>query len=85
MSAAKSQPARNAIAVTASDTVDLPKEARFLFIGVAGNVSVEMVGDLDQGEKTVLFTGVQNGQVLPVAITRVNSTNTTATDMVAMW
>jgi hypothetical protein len=83
--AAKSQPARNAVAITPSDSVNLPKETRALYIGVAGNVSVEMAGDGDQGEATVVFTGVLAGQVLPIAITRVNSTGTTATTMVALW
>jgi hypothetical protein len=87
---AKSQPARNAIAVTPSDTVDIASggrtiETRALFIGVAGNISVEMAGADDQPEKTVTFTGVLAGQVLPIAITRVNSTGTTATNMVALW
>ena len=56
---------------------------------VIGGGSVETfiqdIGDTDQGEKTVVFVGVLAGQVLPIAVTRVNSTLTTATNIAALW
>ena len=49
-----------------------------LYIGTAGNLSVETGGD------TVLFTGVIGGTFLPVHCTRVNDTLTTASNIVAL-
>ncbi len=74
-----SAPAESAVAVAKSDTVGFAK-TRGLFVGVAG-VVVAVMADA----RVVTFTGVQNGQILPIQITRVNSTNTTATDMVALY
>jgi hypothetical protein len=73
-----SDPARYGAAVTPSNSVDLPAPTRGLFVGVAGNISVEMRNG------TVLFTNVPVG-ILPIQCTRVNSTGTTATSMVALW
>jgi len=73
-----SDPARYGTAVTPSNSVDLPAPTRALFVGVAGNISVEMRNG------TVVFTNVPVG-ILPIQCTRVNSTGTTATTMVALW
>lgn len=73
-----SDPARYGAAVTPSNSVDLPAPTRGLFVGVAGNISVEMRNG------TVLFTNVPVG-ILPIQCTRVNYTGTTATSMVALW
>lgn len=74
-------PAMNSVAVTPSDTVDLGFVSRGLYIGVTGNVAVVM-----QGSGTaIVFKGAQAGSVLPIRVTRVNLTNTTATDIVALY
>lgn len=73
-------PASFAEVVTPSDTTDLSRTSRALFVGGAGNISVEMAG----GQSAVVFTGVVAGQILPIAVTRVNSTSTTATNIVAI-
>lgn len=80
----KMLPAEYAVVVTPSDSTNLTYTTRGLYVGGAGNVSVEMAGTGGQ-EETVLFTGVQAGSVLPIAVTRVNSTSTTATTIVALW
>ncbi len=72
-------PYQSAVAVVASDTVGFAK-TRGLFVGVAGIV-VALMAD----GRLVTFTGVQNGQILDIQITRVNSTTTNATDMVALY
>lgn len=74
-------PANNAASVTPNDSADLPIAARALYIGVGGNVSVDMVG----GQESVVFANVPGGTVLPVRVKRVNSTGTTATTMLALW
>lgn len=73
-------PARNAAAVVPSDTNDLAQVARGLFIGQAGDVAVVMADGA-----TVIFPNVQAGSLLPLRVTRVRSSGTTATGLVAVW
>ncbi len=74
-----STPAYDAVAVTPHDSTNLTTTARALWVGVAGNVSVEMAGS----GSAIVFLGVQG--LIPIRVTRVNSTSTTATDIVAIW
>lgn len=68
--------ARNAMAVTPSDIVDLPQVSYFgLFVTVTGNVKVDMAGS----GTAITFTGLAANTVLPIAARRVYSTGTTAT------
>lgn len=72
-------PAQDAAVVTPSDTADQGL-VRGLFVGGAGNVSlVTALGN------TVVFTGVLAGSILPVRCTKVRSTGTTATNIVALY
>jgi hypothetical protein len=73
-------PARSAVAVTPSDTTEFSTVTRALFVGGAGAVTALMADGT-----TCTFTGVTAGSVLPIRIRRVNSTSTTATNMVALW
>ena len=73
-------PAHGAQAVTASDSTVLPG-TRALWVGGAGNVAVKMSGN----EATVTFVGVAAGTILPIQVTKVMATNTTATSIVALW
>jgi hypothetical protein len=76
-----SAPARNAQAVTPSDSTDIPiTDCRALYIGVGGNVSL-----ITNGGQTVTFVGLQAGSILPVRCSRVRATDTTATNIVAIW
>lgn len=52
-----------------------------LYVGVTGDVSVEMAGT----GSAITYKGVPAGATLPINVTRVNSTNTTATDIVALF
>jgi hypothetical protein len=72
-------PYRGAVAVTPGDSTDIPV-TRALFIGGAGNVVVRTV----KGEQVTL-TGVLAGTVYPIAVDRVLSTSTTATNIVALY
>lgn len=74
-------PAMHAAAVTPNDSTDLTTASRSLYIGVAGDVTLDTVG----GETSVLFKAVPAGTVLPVRASRVRSTGTTATNITAMW
>jgi len=75
-----SDPAYQFAAVTPSNTTIL-RGVRALYIGGAGNVAV--VGK--DGGSAVTFTGVAAGTVLPVQASMVMSTNTTATNIVALY
>jgi hypothetical protein len=74
-------PALGAAAVTPNDSTDLVvRPARSLFIGGAGNVAViTAAGD------TVTFNGLAAGSILPVQVTRVLATGTTATNIIALY
>ena len=65
-------------AVTKSDATVLDFNA--IFVGGAGNVSI----DHTEGGTAVVYVGVVAGTILPVKGVRVNSTSTTATNMVWM-
>ena len=69
----------SADAVTPSDTVNLRDLCRAIYVGVSGNVAVVFPDDT-----VVTFTAVPVG-ILEVQAKRINSTNTTATDMVALF
>ncbi len=74
------RPAENAVAITPSDSQDLADNTRGLYVGVSGDVSVEMVGG-----GTVLFVGLAAGVIHPLQVSRVNSTDTTATSIVGVF
>ena len=77
----KTVPAFYGEAVTPSDSVNLSKsdDVRALYIGGAGNVACEM----ESG--TVVFSSVPAGTILPINTSRVNDTNTTATNIVVLY
>jgi hypothetical protein len=75
-----SDPARHAEEVTTSDTVDLAFTSRSLYIGTSGDVTVLMAGTGAQ----ITFSSVPVG-TLPVSVTRVLATGTTAQDIVALY
>ncbi len=73
-------PAQGAALLTTSDTVNLVKEARALYIGGAGDVRL-----LTRESDDVVFSAVPAGSILPVYTQRVYATNTTATLIVALY
>lgn len=75
-----SDPAENAAAVTPNDTTDLPNFSRYIYVGGAGNLQVTLVGGT-----TVTYTGLTAGSRHPLRVSRVHSTGTTATSIVAEW
>lgn len=76
---ALADPASNLEAVTPSDTVNLTNATRGLWVGTGGNVAV-----LPVNGTAVTITNVASGTLLPIRILRVNSTNTTASNMVGL-
>lgn len=71
-------PADQAVAITPSDSTDF-NVCRGIYVGGAGNVVAVVNG------VAVTFSNAQAGSVIPVRASRVNSTNTTATNLVALY
>jgi hypothetical protein len=73
-------PATAAFSVTPNDSTDFAFYTRGLWIGGAGNLSVQMMND------TILtFSGVPAGTLLPLAVRKVRATGTTATNIVGVY
>lgn len=72
--------ATSGVAVTKSDATLLPV-TRGLWVGGAGDVAVIFTGDT----AAVTLAGVTAGTMLPVQVTKVMSTNTTATLIIALY
>lgn len=75
-----SSPAENALAITPGDATDLAVAPRALFVGQGGDLAVMMLG----GE-TVTFGSCPAGCLLPIRVTRVRATGTTAGRILALW
>ena len=71
--------AYDAEAVTPSDTGDI-RPTRGLYIGGDGDLKVDMALG-----STVTFSGLLAGTILPVQVVRVYSTDTTATNVLALY
>jgi hypothetical protein len=74
-------PAEHAAVVTPSNSEDLAAWTRAIYVGGAGNITLDTVG----GESSVLFSAIPAGTILPVRARRIRSTGTTATLIVALW
>ena len=78
-------PANEAYTVTPNDGANLGGEhaavPRALYVGSAGDVAV----DMHKGGTNVLFAGIPAGTILPIRVTKVYLTGTTAGDLVAIY
>lgn len=72
--------ARTATAVTPHNSTNFGGIARALYIGGAGNAVVVLEND-----SAITFSNLSAGSILPVRCKRVNSTDTTATSIVALF
>lgn len=73
-------PARCAVAVIPSDTEALPRITRALYVGEGGSVSVEMVDG-----PVAVFRNLPAGALLPVRVSKVRATGTTAGAILGLW
>lgn len=73
-------PGEGVAAVTPNDSTDLTIIARALYVGGAGNVKINAADG-----STATFVGVLAGSIIPVRAARVYSTDTTATNIVAIY
>ncbi len=74
-------PSGNFAAVTKSDSTTYAG-ARALWVGTTGDVAVIPA---IAGGSAVTFTAVQGGTLLPIMVSKVMSTNTTASNMVILF
>lgn len=72
--------AGGAVAIAPSDTVDLAKHVDSIYMGGAGDVKVNMIDGT-----TVTFKAVPVGTILPIRVSRVYATGTSATLMVGLY
>jgi len=78
--------AQRAASVTPSNTVDIasvnggPTDVCVLYVGTGGNLAV-----ITAGGDSVIFTNVQSGSFIPVQVSRVLVTGTSATGIIALW
>ena len=76
-----SGPSTSAAAITKSDTVNLAQVTRGIYVGDTDPCNIVAIIN----GSAIPFIGLRSGTILPVAATRVNSTSTTATNMVALF
>lgn len=75
------EPATNAVAITTSDSEDLVTATRGLYVGVTGNVKVDMLG----GTTGVTFANLAAGVIHPLRVTKIYATGTTASSIVGVY
>lgn len=80
MAAAKEKPTGIATNLTPSDSTDF-YPTRGLYVGVSGDVKVVMA----DSEEVVVWTALAAGMLHPISVTRVYSTDTTATNINVAW
>jgi hypothetical protein len=68
-----------AIVISGSDHT-LTYASRALWVGSTGSVKVDMIGGA-----TLTFVNVQDGTLLPIRISKVYQTGTSAQNLVAVW
>lgn len=69
-----------AAAVTPSDSTNLSYDTRAIYVGTGGNVVAVFTDNT-----AITFSNVPAGTILPIVVKRVNSTNTTASNIVALY
>lgn len=67
--------------ITPSDSAGLSVVTRAIYIGGSGNISLILAYD----SAPVTLNGVVAGSILPLRVKRVMATNTTATNLVAIY
>ena len=74
-----SGPAASGFAVSPNDASDLPETTRALYVGIGGNMAVRMLS----GE-TLTLSNLSAGSLLPLRVTRVMSSGTTASAIIGL-
>lgn len=73
-------PVSSGFAVTPADDADLPYATRGIYVGVSGDVKVDLAGG-----DTVTFVGLAAGMIHPIRAKRVYDTGTDAESIVGVY
>ena len=73
-------PIESGFEITPSNTEDLERVTRGIYVGVSGDLKV----DLASGD-TITFVGINGGQIHPIRVRRVYATGTDATDLIGVY
>jgi hypothetical protein len=73
-------PAENAAKIVPNDATDISNVSRALYVGGAGDLHVMMLGG-----GTAAFANIPAGTLIPLRVTRVLATGTTATAILGLW
>lgn len=74
-------PAINSQAITPTDNTPLANTARAIYVGVTGNLNIQLIGDV----ANTILQAVPAGSLLPIRVNIINATGTTANGIVAFW
>lgn len=79
-------PARKAFVIVPNDVNDLPFATRGIFVGVAGDITLEMVDPLgiNSAKIPILFKNIAAGTILPLRVSRIHATGTVALAIVGL-
>lgn len=77
-----SDPSPDALEFDGESDVTLPVHSRGVFICADGNLKVDMVGFPGVTGATVTFTGVKQGTILPIRISKIYDSGTTCSGVV---
>jgi len=80
LSAAQAAPCRNAAALSGADLVLTQTPSRLIVAAVAGNIKVDTLG----GQSAVTIA-IAAGVPLPLRVTKIYNSGTTATGVTALW
>lgn len=74
-------PGAHAFVITPSDSADLARRTRGIYVGVSGDLTVHMAED----GQSILFKDLAAGIVHPIAVIRVLSAGTSASSLLGMF
>jgi len=74
-------PAESAVSITPDNSTDLAISTRGVYVGVTGDLKVDMVG----GSSGITFVGLASGVIHPIRAKRVYATGTTASSIIGVY
>ena len=73
-------PIESGFSITPSNTVDLERTTRGIYVGIGGDLKVDLVsGD------TVTFVGLSSGMIHPIRVRRVYATGTDVDNILGLY
>ncbi len=75
-----SSPATGAASISPSNNSDLAQVTRAIYVGGPGRMTAILADGAE-----ITFENMAAGMIYPLRVSRIKSTNTTATGLVALW